>query len=404
MKKVLIWNEGPLVPAGGPAGYLYNLKTYITEKNIKDIDFLNDLMGNDICKESHRKKKKFENIRKVIRKLRRHFFKTRKLLRHLNKEYTFYNGDYSFIHNYDIIHFHSVSSFYRARNILKTYQGKTLLTSHCPKTPAQEKIEDVIKMDYTTFPIKLKNMLEKIDQESFKMADYIIFPCKEAQQPYEDDKNIKDILCEKEAQGKILYIPTGIPLKEIKKDECFFNNRGINTKDKFIVSYIGRHIKVKGYDFLRQLGEKILQEYNNVIFIIAGDINDQMLPLQNKNWIELGWTQDGYHIIKNSHLFILPNEKTYFDLVLLEALSMGTPILLSNTGGNRYFRKYHENGLFYFEKHDLQGALERFVEIYNLWQNKTLQQYAEKNHDIFNKNFTVDIFANNYIQLYNQVR
>ncbi|WP_298064969.1 glycosyltransferase family 4 protein [uncultured Cetobacterium sp.] len=402
MKKVLIWNDYPLGPVGGPSGYLYNLKSYIEENNIKNIDFLNN--EDFIKKVEIKKEKKFEAIRKIIREFKKQLFKTKKLEKRINKFYKFYEGDYSFINNYDIVHFHDVRSFYRAKNILKDFKGITLLSSHCPKTPAQEEIEDNIKMDYKTFPKKLRERLEKIDQDSFKNADYLVFPCKEAQEPYEEDKNIKEILEEKYRDKKILYVPTGIPVKHIDKDEKFFSNKGIDVKDKFIVSYIGRHNKVKGYDFLKELGVKVLEKYSDVIFVIGGEISEEFPPIENKNWVEFGWTKEGYNIIKNSDMFVLPNEKTYFDLILLEVLSMGAPVLLSETGGNKYFKIYDENGLFYFEKYNLEEALEKFDETYNLWKNRKLSLEGEKNYRIFKKDFTVNTFGENYTRLYNEVK
>ena len=402
MKKVLIWNDYPLGPVGGPSGYLYNLKSYIEENNIKNIDFLNN--EDFIKKVEIKKEKNFEAIRKIIREFKKQFFKTKKLEKRINKFYKFYEGDYSFVNNYDIIHFHDVRSFYRAKNILKEFKGITLLSSHCPKTPAQEEIEDNIKMDYKTFPKKLRERLEKIDQDSFKNADYLVFPCKEAQEPYEEDKNIKEILEEKYRNNKILYVPTGIPVKNIEKDEMFFSNKGIDVKDKFIVSYIGRHNKVKRYDFLKELGVKVLEKYSDIIFVIGGEISEEFPPIENRNWIEFGWTKEGYNIIKNSDMFVLPNEKTYFDLILLEVLSMGTPVLLSETGGNKYFKRYDENGLFYFEKYNLKEALKEFDEAYNLWKDKKLSLNGDKNYKIFKKDFTVDTFGENYTRLYNEVK
>lgn len=402
MKRILIWNDYPLGPVGGPSGYLYNLKSYIQENNIKNIDFLNN--EDFIKKVEVKKEKNFEAIRKVIREFKKQLFKTKKLEKRINKFYKLYEGDYSFINNYDLIHFHDVRSFYRAKNILKDFKGVTLLSSHCPKTPAQEEIEDNIKMDYKTFPKKLRERLEKIDQDSFRSAGYLVFPCKEAQEPYEEDSNLKEILEEKYRDNKILYVPTGIPIKHIEKDKEFFSNKGIDVKDKFIVSYIGRHNKVKGYDFLKELGIKVLEKYNDVVFVIGGEISEEIQPIDSKNWIEFGWTKEGYNIIKNSDMFVLPNEKTYFDLILLEVLSMGTPVLLSETGGNKYFKKYDKNGLFYFEKYNLNQALEKFDMAYKLWKNKKLFLKGEKNYKIFEKDFTVNTFGENYAKLYDKIK
>lgn len=401
MRKILIWNDYPLGPVGGPSGYLYNLKSYLLENNIKNIDFLNN---EDYIKNVEiKKQKKFQKIRDVIRTLKENIFKTKKLEKRINKFYKPYEGDYSFINDYDIIHFHDTKSFNKAKSILKNFKGITLLTSHCPKTPAQEEIEDNMKIEYKDFPKKLREKLEQYDQEAFENADYLVFPCKEAQEPYEEDEKIKNILSSKEKSAKILYLPTGIPLKEIEQDCDFFSKKGVDVENKFIVSYIGRHNKVKGYDFLKTLGERVLEKYEDVVFVIGGEINKLIPPVNNKNWIEFGWTKEGYNIIKNSDMFVLPNEKTYFDLILLEVLSMGAPVLLSETGGNKYFKKYGEKGFFYFKKHNLEDAIQKFEEAYKLWKNNKLKLKGEENYNLFIEDFTVKTFGESYCRLYNEV-
>lgn len=402
MKKILIWNDFFLEPVGGPSGYLYNLKQYIDKYNLDNIDFLNN---SEVRLETKKlKNKKFKKLRQVIKIVKGKFFRTRKLKKHIEKLYKPYTGEYSFIKNYDIIHFHSTKDLNRAKYILKDFQGKILLTSHCPKTPAEEEIEDNRKMEYKSFPKKLRKKLENYDKNAFEIADYLVFPCKEAQEPYEENINLKNILNEKFIKNKILYLPTGIPLKLINKDDKFFFNKNIKTSNKFIISYIGRHNKVKGYSMLKLFGYEILKRYDDVIFVIGGEINKDIPPIKHNNWIEFGWTKEGYEIIKNSDLFILPNQKTYFDLILLEVLSMGTPILLTNTGGNRYFKKYEDNGLFYFDKDKLDEMIKKFDKIYKLWKDKKLIEYGQKNSEIFNKDFTIDNFGKNYLSICNEVK
>lgn len=274
--------------------------------------------------------------------------------------------------------------------------------SHCPKTPAREEVEDNLKMNYENYPMKLKKFLEEVDNYSFSRADFLVFPCKEAQEPYEENKDLEKIIKEKELKNKIIYIETGIYYKEVNKEEEFFLEKGI-TKNKFIISYIGRHNEVKGYDFLLKFGEEILKKYEDVVFVIGGEINEVLTPLNNKNWIEYGWTSKGYDIIKNSNLFILPNKKTYFDLILLEVLSMGTPVLLTNTGGNKYFKKFENSGLYFFEKENLIQALEQFKNIYDKWKKMILYADIEKNQKIFKENFSIEIFAQKYIKMYEEL-
>ncbi|MGL5950627.1 MAG: glycosyltransferase family 4 protein [Cetobacterium sp.] len=322
--------------------------------------------------------------------------------KHLQRKIDFYKGDFGFINSYDIIHFHDASSLYRAQRILENYKGKVILTSHCPKTSAQEEIEDNLGCDYNSFPKDLKEKFEEVDRYSFNRADHIMFPCPEAQEPYEEVKEIKEILERKKLEGKMLYVPTGIALKNIPEEKDFFQDKEI-PENSMVISYIGRHNKVKGYQFLLEFGKRVLEKYPDVYFVIGGEINKELLPLENNRWIEYGWTNKGYNIIKNSDLFVLPNEKTYFDLILLEVMSMGAPVLLTETGGNRYFKKYEESGMFYFQKNSMEEALYKFDSIYKLWKDGDLKSYGENNFKIFNKDFTLKVFSENYIKMLDSI-
>lgn len=123
---------------------------------------------------------------------------------------------------------------------------------------------------------------------------------------------------------------------KVEKDEIL--KKYNIPKESFIITYFGRHNEVKGYDTLKKLGEKILEKYKDVYFLIAGK-EEPLKGLNHKRWIEVGWTKDPHSIVNVANLYILPNKETYFDLALLEVLSLGIKSLLSDTGGNLYFKK-----------------------------------------------------------------
>ena len=385
---------------GGPAGYLYNLREYLNAQDIKNIIFYN----NEEYREEIKKEKKFKKIRKFLKKLKRKKTDYEIFKKFVDRKMKLYEGDYEFVNEYDIIHFHDTDSLYKAKDILVNFKGKVLLTSHCPKTPALEHIEDNLKSSYEQFPVDLRDKLESMERYAFNRADYIVFPCEEAMEPYMEDDAIANILAERKRREEILYIPTGIPLKKIEKNADIFIEKGIE-KNNFIVTYVGRHNEVKGYDFLLKFGKEVLERYSDITFVIAGQESEILKPLDNERWIEYGWTNKTYEIIKSSDLFVLPNKKTYFDLILLEVLSMGTSVLMSRTGGNKYFQKYLENsGLFYFEKENLSDALNEFEKIYRIWKENKLNILGEKNLELFKLEFTIDSFGENYLKLLEKVK
>lgn len=214
-------------------------------------------------------------------------------------------------------------------------------------------------------------------------------------EPYIKDKRMKEILENK----KIKYLLTGTEKKNEILDENYFKQKLNIPKGAFIVSYVGRHNEIKGYDILKEFAKEILEKYKNVYFVIAGK-EGPIEKLVHERWIECGWTTEGAKIMKNSDLFILPNRDTYFDLVLLEALSLNCNILCSYTGGNKYFEKYGSIGINYFKNENISDMVGKFDLIY-----KNINTIKERNinEEIFLKDFTIEKFGENYLKVMEEI-
>lgn len=52
-------------------------------------------------------------------------------------------------------------------------------------------------------------------------------------------------------------------------------------------------------------------------------------------------------LLQEVDVFVLPNRQTYYDLILLEVMRAGKPVLLTTTGGNKHFLGYKDTGLFF---------------------------------------------------------
>lgn len=229
---------------------------------------------------------------------------------------------------YDLVHFHSTEDMYYVRGELERYTGKVVLTSHSPCAYHKELISRLNSADVKRYSVRLKN-LEQIDSYAFRRADYVVFPCEQSEEPYyhtwERYADIRDA-------SKYRYLLTGIDKCPVSRTrDAVRKSLGIQ-EETFLVCYVGRHNDIKGYPLLKELGRRQLQIGDDVSFLIAGR-EYPLSGLTDSRWIEFGWTDDPYSLIAASDLFILPNRETYFDLVMLEVLSIGTPILATWTGG-----------------------------------------------------------------------
>ena len=390
MKKVLIYmKEEDLKPVGGPRGYLYNLKKGLDGLNQKQINFIK---AKSIKSRYH---KIYDKLPLIIKQYYREKIKISSYKKLLD-DTTPNKSSYSF-EQYEIIHFHSTTDMYKVKDTLKEYKGKVLLTSHTPKPNHLEIYEDSITEKERKKYGKYYEKLNIVDEYAFNRADYIIFPCEEAEEPYYNRWEKYEEIKEKK-KDKYRYILTGIQKCKINTNKEEIRKKYNIPEDAFVISYIGRHNEVKGYDLLKEIGEEILNN-KNVYILVAGN-EGPLYAIKNKKWIEVGWTNDPYSIIASSDLFILPNKETYFDLVLLEVLSLGVPVLMSQTGGNKYFNKFDSKGIKYFKNKN--EAVEKIKEIINL-DKIELKKIGKNNKKIFEENFTCETFAKNYIELINSL-
>ena len=383
MKVLIFINQNELKDCGGPIGYNNILYNEILKNNNLEIEFL---------KIPNIKHGKFYNFLKKIKifKIIKKYFFYKDLLNDKKNHTT--NID---LKKYDLVHFHLTQDMYNIRDTLSNYSGKVLLTSHSPTIASKELIIDMGKIQRIVFK-KLCKKLIKMDEYAFKRANFLIFPCEEAEETYKSELKMYSNI---RLQKKIFYVPTGIIVKKANISSIEIRKQYNIPVDAFLISYVGRHNTIKGYDILKEIGKKVLKKYNNVYFIIAGK-EGPLFGIKDKRWIEVGWTSDPYSIINSSDLFILPNKRTYFDLILLEVLSLKKNVLLSYTGGNKYIYKFNKGGILkYSSIDDALIEIDTFLSL----DKKSIEDKGKTNLDIINDNFTSEIFYSRYMEIYKKI-
>lgn len=375
MKALIYFPRNMLQPKGGPAGYLYNLYSEISKVR-DDFYLLPDEF--DITEN-----KKLRNIMPDrIKDIRRLLYILKTLKRHKKPAVD--------LNDYDIIHFHSTEEMFYAREALKDYHGITVLTSHTPCVLYKELISTLNPKDAALFAKPLQK-LEMVDLYAFRKADYVIFPCREAEDPYYHTwERYKKVAKHK----KYRYLPTGINPCTVKVPRQEYRQKMNIPQDAFVISYVGRHTEIKGYADLKEIGKLMLEDPN--VYVLVGGREAPIKGLDHERWIEVGWTDDPHSLIGASDVFVLPNKETYFDLVLLEVISLGTPVVLTETGGNKYFHKYGCDGLIYYNT--VQEAADRLRAFKEKDPNRD-GALSKELIGLFNKDFTVKTFAEKYVSL-----
>ena len=300
---------------------------------------------------------------------------------------------HSLFDGYDIIHFHSTQELYLERDNLKRFNGKVILQSHSPM-PLGEELYDLIEFKPKWLIPFFKRNLRRMDKFAFLRADYIIFPCEDAEEPYlnrwKEYKNIK----EKKKQS-YRYVLTGIPQVLPKRTRDLVFDELHLSDNNFVVSYAGRHNEAKGYDLLKNIGAEFLKRKQNAVIVVAGK-EYPLTRLNHERWIELGWTDDAKSYISASDVFILPNRETYFDLVMLEVLSLGKIVVASRTGGNKYFEKNDCPAVFLY---DTQEECIALLEKISMMTKVERYELGLRNKEFYSRCLTVEAMYDNYMKM-----
>ena len=403
--KILIWDYPiQLKNSGGPAGYLYNIREYLKSTNTNDeIVFLKDLLS--IPNNPITKHKKYNKLIKFVNKI--DLLKVWDLtntFRGLKKWNTQFNPriftgiDFN---QFDVIHFHICYHVLSSLEILKGYNGIKILTSHSPQ-PLCDEFCTCPKI-YSIFNKVIANKLRPKELKAWNSVNYMMFPVQDATEVYFSDAKLKDFI--QTNSDKLLFCPTALndsttvnSKRNIRKD--------LNIpEDAFVLTYIGRHNVIKGYDQLLNIGNTLLNKYKNLYIVIAGN-ESPLFGLKHPRWIELGWINYGRDLISQSDSFILPNKDTYFDLIALEVLREGTPIILSYTGGNRYFAQFSQRereGMFFYD-YDNPSEIDRIIDILQKKKMSSgLSPYRESNISLFKEHFTMPVFVSTYKSVINKL-
>lgn len=374
-----------LKPAGGPSGYLYNLKISLKQNNISSISLLS--YGEEVKEKPSKKKPLKEFIKSLKVKLLPIFLREKHLRKKETKEYkNFYASIEDKLKNSKINLFHNTKDFYYFKKMYPKNTSISLLMSHSPEPSHTELYQVYLGDGYTKKQaLYLSKHLKEINIFAFNSADYIIFPCKEAVSPYDDffkEFNIN--------RDKLRFILTSSQVLEKKLSSTEFKKEhNINT-NKILFAYVGRKTKIKGYDIFCKAA-KLLENDNRFLFIAAG--NGPIPTPKLNNLIDFGWTNDPGSIINAVDYLIVPNRDTYFDLGVIQAFSLNTALLTTATGGNRWFiDKDLDINFFNPDANDLAKTIQKL--------NKPT---GEKNRIFFDNYLDNRHFALNYLKLFQEI-
>ena len=152
---------------------------------------------------------------------------------------------------------------------------------------------------------------------------------------------------------------------------------------------MGRLHAIKAFDVLIDAFSLFLKEEKNAKLIIAGGDNGEGerlkqqiidLKLQDSVFLigDIGF-RDKKTLLNNCDYFTLASEFESFGIVIVEALSCGKPIVLSNKTPWRDLEKNKCGILVDNEKGSLSNAFSKIIKL--KYDNQSIKDYVKSNYD-----------------------
>ena len=211
---------------------------------------------------------------------------------------------------------------------------------------------------------------------------------------------IENILIHKyqESKDKTRVIVHGVDTQDefnpMNIDENIIQN--VIPQDKFIISYMGRFSEEKcPLKFVEMVDQ--LRSYEDIFFMMIGNgpeyesVKQRITNLRLEDKIYLpGFVEDNKPFLKVTDLLIIPSRIEGIPIILMEALSLGVPVIASQIGGIPDIITNEANG-FVCNPNNIDDFIQRILQIYsdhNLYEKLKVngRNYAVENLDFSRMN------------------
>lgn len=189
-------------------------------------------------------------------------------------------------------------------------------------------------------------------------------------------------------------------------DHELFN--GIKMDGKVIIGSISTFIEQKGLVYLLEAASILSQQRNDFIFVVAGDgplrkkLEQKIKELKIQDKVILfGWVNQAVSkIMPIVDIFFQPSLWEAMSMVVLEAMSMGKPIVATDVGENRHVIENGKTGYLVKVK-DVPSMVKMLSSLIS--DTKTRAEYGTKARARFKKLYTANRMAQEYELLYSEI-
>ncbi|MDK0571458.1 glycosyltransferase family 4 protein [Clostridium perfringens] len=218
-------------------------------------------------------------------------------------------------------------------------------------------------------------------------------------------KSIKEYLRKNGINRDIKVIYNGVEKIKVNDKENLTNKlkEKYFSKDDLLLVFVGRLTEVKGVFNLIKICKKV--QNKNIKFIVIGEGNlkenlENEIKEKDLNNIKmLGFKSDIENYLPYADLLIVPSNMEGIPLCILEAMSCGVPSIASNVGGIPEI--IDGNGILYDNKN-----IDNLIFILDKLENNRdfIEKMKKECFEQFNRKWSVDIFNNNYQEVYKTLK
>lgn len=268
------------------------------------------------------------------------------------------------IDNIDIIHLHSSKAGFLGR-IVSFLLGKSKKTIYTPHAIS------FLRLDVSPKKRKIFIWMEKF--ASFFGGK--IVACSKSEKEAIEEQGIKSVT----------FINNGIKSLQIEKK--------VNTSDKTTIISVGRLSIQKNPELFNDIALAFIDN-PNIQFIWCGD-GELKSELTSPNIKCAGWVErkELENHLANADIYLSTSLWEGLPLSVLEAMSIGLPVVLSNCVGNRDLVR--DNGFLYKDKKEATNNINELIE-----NKELINKKGYNSKTLMDNNFYIKNMAISYLNVY----
>lgn len=287
--------------------------------------------------------------------------------------------------DYDVLHVHGLN-YHTYTAVLAGHRfGKKVLA----KLANSGNASDIQKM----------RLEQQLPLESYMLPKALECDCFVATTPTIAD----DLASAGVSSNRIVLLPNGVEADDLRPKSNYALGKSIR------VLYVGRLHEQKGVDVLLRGFQQLVRSdpYLNITLQLAGSgpLRESLTMLAKQLGIDskvefIGQTDEVYEYMQKADIFVLPSRAEGMSNALLEAMTFGLPVVVSDIPGNAHLIQQDVNGLL-FENESAESLAENLSLL--LGQDSLRERLGKEARRTIDTQYSLDSVADEYIKLYRKL-